>query len=61
VIVVSLNYRIHGLSSYIQSCPSPFEIVCRLQLEHKAATLALRQKEMEGDYLPPMPSLLTKT
>ena len=37
----SLHYHTHWSSSFIQSCLSPFEIFCRLQLQHKAATLAL--------------------
>jgi hypothetical protein len=35
----SLTFNIHWSSSFIQSCWSPFEIFCRMQLEHKAATV----------------------
>jgi len=33
----SLHYHTHWSFTFIQSCPSPFETICRLQLEHKAA------------------------
>jgi len=33
----SVNYHTHWSSSFIQSCPSPSEINCRLQMQHKAA------------------------
>jgi len=36
-----ININTHSSSSVIQSCPLPFEIICRFQLEHKAATVAL--------------------
>jgi len=59
-----------------ESARSQLEIFCRLQLEHKAATLVFltpriasaiisnatrhKQNEIEGNYVPPMPGLLTK-
>ena len=65
-----------GRSGSYEPARSRFEIFYRLQLEHKAATLVFltpriaspiissatryKQNEMEGNYIPPMPGLVTK-